>query len=133
MVGSFISSRIWGPSKNTCFDVSYVSLGNFVQRYLKHSPALPKALTNCFINPNLTGDGGNGTFSLFIYVLSLPNKHFAIFYLSSGVALLWYPTSKESKDISCCRRSMDNSFKSSYITTMFGKFDSVEMSYHIFL
>ena len=50
---SFSNNYIWRPSKIPALMFLNASLRNFAQRYLKHSPSLSKALTNCFINPNI--------------------------------------------------------------------------------
>ena len=81
--GSLSNSRMWGPSKMPDLIFSYVNLGIFVQMYLKHSPFLSKALTNCFINPNFMCNGGKSTFFLYspmdihLYVLFSKYQHFS--------------------------------------------------------
>ena len=96
---SFCKSHICGPSKIPALIFSYESRGNFVQKYLKHSPILSKSFTNFLINPNLIA-------ILFLY---LPMEHslcsslqvqmplyLAIPFLSSDLALLCYPTGTKS-------------------------------------
>ena len=115
--GSFSNSRIWGPSKIPALIFSYVSLGNYVQRYWKHFPSLSKALTNCFINPGFMCNGGKSTFSLFTMKLFLCSffqvqtfLYLAIFSSSSGLVLLCYPTSTRSKGISFCHLVAQGAF-----------------------
>ena len=45
---SFINFRIWDPSKTSAFNFSIDRPGNFMQMYLKQSPCLARAFTNCF-------------------------------------------------------------------------------------
>ena len=72
----------WGPSKIPALIFSYVSLENFVQRYLKHSPSLSKALMNWLINLNFMCNGGKSTFFFIhqwndLYVLFSKYTHFS--------------------------------------------------------
>ena len=125
--GSFSNGRIWGPSKIPALIFSYVSLGNFEQRYLKHSPSLSKALTNCFINPNFLYRGGKSTFSLFtngtFFRFFSPSTntfllgHF-LFFQWSYFALLSHKHKKQGYFVlpPCCPRSMANTFKPPHIT-----------------
>jgi hypothetical protein len=52
--------------------------GNFLKRYLKQFPVFGKALTNCFIMPNLMWRGGSSIFygstRLFCKMFSLPGS-----------------------------------------------------------
>ena len=123
--GSFSKSRIWGPSKIPALIFSYVSLGNFVQKYLKHSLSLSKALTNSFINPNFMCNGGKSTFSLFtngtFFMFFSPSTNFSLLAILviqwSCFALLSHKHKKQEYFVlpPCCPRSMDNIFKSSHI------------------
>ena len=83
---SFSNSRIWGHQKYVpALLFSYVSLENFVQRYLKHFLSLCKALTNCFINLNCLCDGAKRTFALFT------NGEFLMFFLpNTNIFLLFH-------------------------------------------
>ena len=125
--GFFSNSRNWGPSKIPALIFSYVSLGNFVQRYLKHSPSLCKALTNCFINPNLMCNGGKSTFALFtngmFFMFFSPSTN--TFLLGHFLFIHWSyfaPLSHKHKKQGyfvlppCCPMIMDNTFKSPHIT-----------------
>ena len=55
-------STVWGPSNTPALSFPSVMAGNFTHRYLKQSPSLPSAFTNCFMKPNLMYSGGRRTF-----------------------------------------------------------------------
>lgn len=53
--GSCSICRIYGPT------FASLILGNFVLKYAKACPSLPRAFTNIFINPSLMCRGGRYT------------------------------------------------------------------------
>ena len=52
---SCINFRTSGPSKIPALSFSILNPGNARQMYLKFSPSLSKAFTNCLISPNFKG------------------------------------------------------------------------------
>ncbi|GBN72114.1 hypothetical protein AVEN_106988-1 [Araneus ventricosus] len=72
---SFLTScRICGPSNTPALIFPNDRLGNAEMRYLKQSPSIDKALTNCFMRPSFICRGGNIMFFLSTSV-ALPATH----------------------------------------------------------
>ena len=70
-----ISFWMSGPSKIPALSLSILNPGNDWQIYLKHSPSLSRAFTNCLISPNVICRGGSiilplGTRGPFIMLFS---------------------------------------------------------------
>ena len=61
---SCLSFRISGPSKIPALSFSRLSPGNDWQMYLKHSPSLSRAFTNCLISLNFIYTKGSIILSL---------------------------------------------------------------------
>ena len=78
---SCISFRISGPSKIPALSFSIVCLGNDRQMYLKHSPYLSRAFTNCLISPNFICRGGS-------IILSLGIRGSFIMFLSHALSVI---------------------------------------------
>ena len=82
--------------------------GNFTHRYLKQSPSLSSAFTNCFIKPSLMYSGGRRTFSGFnngSYLIFFHHLQTQFVWASlvspSGLFLHGCPTNKERRDTLC--------------------------------
>ena len=78
---SCYSFRISGPSKTPALSFSIVCPGNDRQMYLKHSPYLSRAFTNCLISPNFICRGGS-------IILSLGIRGSFIMFLSHALSVI---------------------------------------------
>ena len=106
----------------TALSFSSVMAGNFTHRYLKQSPSLSSAFTNCFIKPGLMCSGGRRTVSGFTSGSYSPTTNSvrldqSCFTQWSFFARLPHKQRKQRYFVypPCCPRSMQTIFKSPQI------------------
>src|SRR5678816_1117974 len=125
-LSSLMIWRIWGPLKIPALSFSILNPGKNLQIYLKHSPSLSRALTNCFISPSLMWSGGKIIFPLStsgsLMIFDAPTVIFSLaghttFFQWSSLAQLSHKHMKQGYFVYplCCQSKMLTIFKSTHI------------------